>query len=245
MPDQSNQELINIQSTELVFLENELGGLGSRAGAFLLDMVIRYAVITVIMLSFGPGENYSPGYVYFMIMLIMIIYFGYHPFLEFFLAGKTPGKFAAGIRIIKRDGSRMSILDSLIRNILRIVDMLPAAYCTGILVVFFERHNRRFGDIVADTIVVRDRPKFRAFEDFINQQSALTPINRAITIQGIDRLSTSEIAIIKNFYSKMKSMKEAEKIRLSSKIEQKILKKLKFSGTLDTDERLSEVFKRI
>ena len=52
----------------------------------------------------------------------------------------------------------MGFLTSAIRNILRLIDFLPSAYLLGAIVILATRKNQRIGDVVAGTLVVRERP---------------------------------------------------------------------------------------
>ena len=60
------------------------------------------------------------------------------------------------IRVISARGGRLTAADVLVRCTMRAADLLPFAMVTGGTVAFFDRWHRRLGDIVADTVVVRD-----------------------------------------------------------------------------------------
>src|SRR5204863_1106718 len=71
--------------------------------------------------------------------------------------GRTPGKRALGIRVVLDTGRPITLGAALVRNIVRLVDLLfPLGPLPGLLLVFFQQSNKRLGDIVAGTIVVRD-----------------------------------------------------------------------------------------
>ncbi len=69
--------------------------------------------------------------------------------------GWTPGKFLFGTRVTDRQGGRIGIVAALARNLLRFVDGI-AFYLVGTIIARIDRQNRRLGDIVARTLVVRD-----------------------------------------------------------------------------------------
>ncbi len=71
--------------------------------------------------------------------------------------GKTLGKWVLKIKIIKEDGGLPGIKASAIRNLLRIVDSLPALNILGIILIITSQKNKRFGDIIANTIVLKGR----------------------------------------------------------------------------------------
>lgn len=79
---------------------------------------------------------------------------GYHTVFEW-LTGKTLGKYLVGIRVTNSDGSSLSLWRSVVRNVLRLVDWLPVFYVVGIIAVFSSGRNRRVGDLLGRTVVVR------------------------------------------------------------------------------------------
>jgi uncharacterized RDD family membrane protein YckC len=68
--------------------------------------------------------------------------------------GATPGKALLRLHVVMLDGGRPSFGAILMRNVLRLVDVLPAFYIVGALVAESTLHEQRVGDIVAGTIVV-------------------------------------------------------------------------------------------
>ncbi|MCE5257458.1 MAG: RDD family protein [Chloroflexi bacterium] len=69
-------------------------------------------------------------------------------------AGGTPGKRILGLRIIDASGNKPGLGRALIRNLLRIVDMLPIGYIVGIILVARSEVKQRLGDRLAGTYVV-------------------------------------------------------------------------------------------
>ena len=99
--------------------------------------------------------------------VLFALYYGYFAAFEILWNGQTPGKRAAGIRVIKESGRPLSAAETIGRNLLRIVDQLPGFYAIGIVTSLLNAQNKRFGDFVAGSIVVREsslsamRPSWR------------------------------------------------------------------------------------
>jgi hypothetical protein len=68
--------------------------------------------------------------------------------------GQTPGKRALGLRVVNADGTPVTWLPSVVRNLLRVVDILPGVYSVGLVSTLVDPHARRLGDIVAGTLVI-------------------------------------------------------------------------------------------
>src|SRR5207248_8892299 len=61
-----------------------------------------------------------------LVLFFFLLYFAYFAFFEIIWNGQTPGKRKAGIRVIKDSGRPLTVPESIARNLLRIVDWLPA-----------------------------------------------------------------------------------------------------------------------
>ncbi|WP_409274941.1 RDD family protein [Neobacillus sp. SCS-31] len=161
------QEKIDIKTPEYVSLQFQTAGLGSRAAAFLIDqallMAFNIAVVLIVLLSLGAGFEvwlirYTESYVLgFLIIGLFVVNWGYFFVYEFFSGGRTLGKKLLGIRVMQENGHSITLLSSLIRNLIRIIDMLPAFYFIGIVMIFFHKQHKRLGDLVAGTIVIHER----------------------------------------------------------------------------------------
>ncbi|MGN7297999.1 RDD family protein [Ferdinandcohnia sp. SAFN-114] len=163
-----NQEQTNIKTPEFVSIQFQLAGVGSRAAAFFLDTLILttaslLVLLTLLLILHGSpdlwllGESFSSGPIAITIILLFILNWCYFFLLEFFAGGKTIGKKVVGIRVIQENGHSITLLSSFIRNFLRIIDSMPAAYFVAIIMVFFHSKHKRIGDLVAGTIVIHER----------------------------------------------------------------------------------------
>ena len=74
--------------------------------------------------------------------------------------GRTPGKRWTGLRVVRTSGQPVTFVPSCVRNVMRLVDMLPAPplYAVGMASIFVTGKNQRLGDLAGGTLVVRERP---------------------------------------------------------------------------------------
>jgi uncharacterized RDD family membrane protein YckC len=145
-----------ILTPEHVEIRLEPAGLGSRFIALIVDLVLVTAIGgTVSQLTRGvlPG---AVGIVA-QALALLVITWGYHVYFEVRHQGQSPGKRIAGIRVVDGRGLPLSLEQSFVRNVVRILDALPVGYALGAVVCQLDRHRRRLGDIAADTLVVRER----------------------------------------------------------------------------------------
>lgn len=157
------EDRLRIDTPEGVELELTLAGLGSRVGAAAIDGVI-LAIATIVVLiavvmigSASVSEDMFSLVIGFGALLVFVILFGYYLLFETLNSGRTPGKSALGIRVIRADGTPLGFGAVAIRTLLRMVDSLPAFYATGIVSILATPRNQRVGDLAAGTVVIRDR----------------------------------------------------------------------------------------
>ena len=147
-----------------------LAGPGARSLAFLLDWLIRSAlagaylmlaswlILGNLRIDIGPDDEtlwYLAG-----AMPATAIYFLYHLILEPLMAGRTPGKRMAGLRVLTPEGQVPTAGALITRNIFRIIDSMPLFYVVGLLFVFFGRQHLRLGDLAAGTVLAIERAPF-------------------------------------------------------------------------------------
>jgi len=66
----------------------------------------------------------------------------------------TPGKALNGLRVVSIDGRPLGLRGIVVRNLLRIIDVLPGMYLLGGIAVMVTSHSQRLGDMGARTTVV-------------------------------------------------------------------------------------------
>ncbi|MFP3914586.1 MAG: RDD family protein, partial [Actinomycetota bacterium] len=156
------EDRLRIDTPEGVSLEVTLAGLGSRFGAAALDLAIQGILLLAVTLALSLAGSAVPADLGVFLLgigtlLVAIVVIGYYLVFEALNGGRTPGKAAFGIRVASTDGMPLSLTAVTLRTIMRLVDFLPALYAAGALSIVVTSRNQRLGDLVADTVVIRDR----------------------------------------------------------------------------------------
>lgn len=128
-----------------------------------MDQILQWTCFTLLMIALAEVESLLPGGGFNRIEVIIVlggstfIFLGYYVLFEMLWNGQTPGKRAAGIRVLRDDGTPITITESLLRNILRVIDFLPVFYGVGMLSLLLSRQSKRLGDFAAGTVVIKER----------------------------------------------------------------------------------------
>lgn len=148
-----------VLSPEKTILTYRLAGVGSRAIAHVLDLLVLIALeIGTFFLAGLTAPILGPAA--FQIILLLatsMVPFLYFILQESFWNGRTIGKAALGLRVRMIDGTAVTYAAALGRNLLRPADVLPGTYFVGLLAIFTTSRSQRLGDLVCGTVVVHER----------------------------------------------------------------------------------------
>ena len=211
------EDRISVATPEGVTLEVTLAGLGSRFAAGLIDQLLRSVVLLalVILFTFGGDRGDTAGGLLVALMFVAIfgVQFAYDVLFETLASGRTPGKRWTGLRVVKMGGAPVGFLASALRNLLRIVDTLPAFYLVGILSVLFSRNNQRLGDLAAGTIVVLERRQATALPQ--PSPPPPSPVGADTGLWDVSGISTEEMATVRRFLDRRTTLTPEARERLA------------------------------
>jgi uncharacterized RDD family membrane protein YckC len=148
----------NIETPEHVVLSYHMAGPIRRGLAWGIDTLVRGAVLFLfaslmgLSAAFGRGsEGFKGG---LLLVLLFVLEWGYFVLCDMLMSGRSLGKKALGLRVVSSHGLPVGMGDSLLRNLLRGADFLPAGYVLGVLCMLADGRFRRLGDLVAGTLVI-------------------------------------------------------------------------------------------
>jgi len=153
---------------EAVALEFRTANLGSRILAYLIDMVVVVAGILVglfaVALLGQASDVVVPDWVALTIVLVLLPawWLGYFIAFETLWRGRTLGKAALGLRVVTKEGAPVRFRHAAIRGLLGLVDFLVLGGFLAVVFILFTRDNQRLGDLVAGTLVLRERSALAA-----------------------------------------------------------------------------------
>ncbi|HUR22456.1 MAG TPA: RDD family protein [Acidimicrobiales bacterium] len=243
------EDRMSIATPEGVELDLTLAGVGSRFVASFLDQVVQAAVLLALALAAtfagvaggggggagagagaggGGGAGAGGGSVALaavagIALLAFAVQFGYHVLFETMASGRTPGKRWTGLRVVTTGGGPVGFLTSVVRNLLRIVDILPGFYGVAIVSVLVSRRNQRLGDLAAGTLVVRElsgsrrRGRLRLWRKVPRTVRRIPPPpTHDLDTWDVSSVTAEELATVRRFLERRPTLTLASRIRLGN-----------------------------
>lgn len=242
------ERTVTVRTPESVAFYYDLAGLGSRFLAMFVDLTLQmlftFAWVLAVSMAVEPlsvalarlhlktaaiVSVFSAA----LIMLIFLTFFGYFIIFETWWNGQTIGKRFLGIRVVRDGGYPLDFMAAAIRNLIRVIEFafgyVPSAICA-----LLSPQNKRLGDIVAGTIVVRDR----AFE--VTDPSRWLSVDQPLRPAQLDfsGLDADETALVRRFVERRTTMDSAARRAAAQRIAAPVRVKLGPSVAGLSDEEL-------
>lgn len=151
---------------EAVALELSIARIPSRLGAFVLDLLVQIALLIGVVLfaqgAFGRFIHDNDARTAEMTMIVVAVLVGYPVSAETLWRGRTLGKMALGLRVVRTDGGPTDFRHALVRGLCStIVDFwgLGMFGTVGMVTSLCSPQARRVGDVLAGTVVVHANPR--------------------------------------------------------------------------------------
>ena len=222
------------RQTEVITPENipltlELAGIGTRFGALLVDMLIQTIATVIGLIVFGIAAGFSeavggggPVWIALMIAAIFLIWFGYFILFEAIWNGQTPGKRLFGLRVVRDGGYPVNFFAVATRNLIRIADFLPVSYAAGAITVFLNPEYKRLGDLVAGTLVIKERTvnPLLAFQS-IAPSGTVAPVASRLpesVVNPYDALTHEELLLLRRYALRRWEMTSDDSERLAYRL---------------------------
>jgi uncharacterized RDD family membrane protein YckC len=154
---------VEVETPEQVRFRFQAAGPTRRAWAYLIDLLVRAGVLVLveIVLVLATGQHLTSGKAIMSsgtLLSLFLLEWVYFVAFEAGWNGTTPGKRALHLRVVKVGGYPLSLMDAVLRNLLRTADFLPVGYLLGLVAMTWDGRFARLGDRAAGTMVVIEDP---------------------------------------------------------------------------------------
>jgi uncharacterized RDD family membrane protein YckC len=249
-----DDELI-IETPERVELHFVLANVGNRFLAAAIDHLIQGALLFGVGLllyaisgwQFGGGIGMWAAAI--AVLIIFVIVWGYFVLFETVWNGQTPGKRIMKLRVVREDGRPIRFYEAFVRNLLRLlVDLMPPfSYAIGVVSIMFSPRSKRVGDLVAGTVVVKERAtEAPSLEEIIRiSDTEQRRMEQAAPFQADMRLlNEQELAAIAAFLKRRYELPDRSRNALAARIAGPVALKLGIAGGALPPEAFLEEIER-
>ncbi len=249
------EDLVRFETPEDVDLEFDLAGPASRMAAAMID----YLVILVVMLGavaamvaagviavdlrrLASSELLSELGALAVALLLFTFTFiniAYFVGCEWFLSGQSIGKRALGLRVVRDGGYALTFGASFLRNVSRMIDMLPGPYFVGLFSVMLSRDRKRLGDLIAGTIVVRHGHATAPAARFLGETYAgLVRRRFDLTRAHLGRLDAAVLELLDGYFERIDGLEPAYKRTLTGDVARSLARRMEIDleGRTEEDE---------
>ena len=143
--------VITAETPEGIAIAMRPAGFAVRATAFMIDVLIRFAILSGLGSALSAGGHVGTG---LLLIGLFVVNWLYPVIFELLPAAATPGKRVMGLQVMMANGLPLTPAGCLTRNLLRVVDMMPLLYAFAIIAMLLRRDARRLGDLAGGTLVV-------------------------------------------------------------------------------------------
>ena len=239
----TSDDTLIIETPERVPLHFALASIGNRFIACAIDHTIQIIVLMVMVIillvisdaaDLGSRLTSAPKWVIALLVIIQfIIINGYFAIFEWLWSGQTPGKRWLKLRVIREDGRPISFFEAMIRNLIRVIDFIvPPFYSVGLVSVFATERDQRVGDLVAGTVVVREREsEAPAFAEVFASPISDAALRRSFPpvqfIADVNKLTEREISVVESFLRRRWELRNYPRQWMAWRVSMPILFKLR------------------
>lgn len=222
---------IDLELPEEIDLQVEVASVGSRTLAILVDLALGGLILFIVYsLTILLARNITEDWLTKLSsnaleMLLILLIFGfqwvYFNLFEWMWNGQTPGKRLLHLRVIKVDGSPVSGIDVLLRNLSRPIDTLGPMGLIGLLMIFVSRKGQRLGDLMARTLVIHETEIDWSIFDQIEDVGAISPGSTAVLAPTI-RLTPAQWELLHRYLNRRKQLQGDARQRLAISLYEKL-----------------------
>lgn len=208
------EDRITISAPEGIELHIVLAGAASRYIAGIIDLFLELLLIVVAAIVFTNFPGGGVG-VALLVMVIFAAVFLYDVLFELLAAGRTPGKRLTHLRVVRTGGGPVDFPASAVRTLMRVIDILPAAYLVGVISILLTKRNQRLGDLAAGTLVIREpRARRRAESADGDDAAAVAPPD-----WDVSAITVEELAAVRRFLERRSQLDRDARAELALRLE--------------------------
>jgi uncharacterized RDD family membrane protein YckC len=208
---------------EAVPLDLRIAQLPSRSMAIVVDLAIQIALLFLagLLLATIAGRGVDEAAVRATgLVLVVSIILGYPVAWESLTRGRSPGKYAVGLRVVRDDGGATRFRHAFLRGLLEVVEIWLLWGIPAVLSSLLNSRGKRLGDLAAGTVVIRERsPRTRA-----TPQAYVPPVVQAWAASAdLSRVGDDLALAVRQFLARASSLRADSRTQLGHQLVSDVL----------------------
>jgi uncharacterized RDD family membrane protein YckC len=203
-------------------------GVGSRVLAAALDAVIQFLGLIVLVLldtAFASGADDAALGAVVTVEAVLVLA-AYPIVSEWLSRGRTVGKAAMGLRVVRDDGGPIGFRQALVRGLAGLVLekpglLAPLTTIAGLVTISSSSREKRIGDMMAGTVVLNERSAPQALATLPTWVPV--PLQSWVLSLDLHRLDDRLALSARQFVSRAHAMSPAAQVSLGEDIRRRVL----------------------
>lgn len=226
-------ENLSISTTQNVAIDYQLASIGERLLAGILDYILFFVYFMFTMLITSIAQMGS-GFLFIFFLLPVMFY---HLVCEVFFSGQSLGKLIMGIKVAKIDGSKPTLGSYVVRWIFRLVDVVLLFGAIATVTIIVNGKGQRFGDIAANTTVVRIKKKVTLNDTMYRN----VPQNYEVVYPEAINLLDEDIKVVNEVLHNIRKYRSIPAMKLTNKTRHAIENKLGIQSKSPSEQFLNTI----
>nr|WP_321413857.1 RDD family protein [uncultured Allomuricauda sp.] len=190
-------EQFQIETAQNITINQNTSHLGERMLAYIIDTFI-IVVYTILIFVFLASLDIDMGDQWAFYLILSLPAFLYYLLFETLMDGKTIGKGAMNLRVVKLDGSKPNFGNYFVRWALRIIDVGITSGGAAVLTILIRGKGQRIGDIAAGTTVISEKKRVSLKDTLLRE----LPDDYRPTFPQVTVFKDQEMRTIKELFDK-------------------------------------------
>ncbi|MHA7863899.1 RDD family protein [Flagellimonas marinaquae] len=192
-------EQFQIETAQNITISQNTSHLGERMLAYIIDsfIILCYSILVIVLLV-SLDMDIEDQWAFYLILSLPAFF--YYLLFETLMDGKTIGKGAMNLRVVKLDGSKPNFGNYFVRWALRIIDVSLTSGGGAVLTILIRGKGQRIGDIAAGTTVISEKKRVSLSDTLLRE----LPDGYQPTFPQVTVFKDAEMRTIKELYDQAK-----------------------------------------
>lgn len=192
-------EQFQIETAQNITINQNTSHLGERMLAYIIDtfIIVVYTILIFVFLA-SLEVDIDDQWAFYLILSLPVFF--YYLLFETLMNGRTIGKGAMNLRVVKLDGSKPNFGNYFVRWALRIIDVSLTSGGGAVLTILIRGKGQRLGDIAAGTTVISEKKRVSLSDTLLRE----LPDDYQPTFPQVTVFKDKEMQTIKELYDKAK-----------------------------------------